>query len=146
MATELAVSASVTTSSGSLDLDDGVNFRLGKQVEIGSVSWRKEVVTSPFVAGRFPVHEVKDAAESSISVHVLGSNHAALRSNLATLLSAFTEQSSYQLTMTVEGQTSTWTCERADYQVGFATETLAALVVPVQLSFFRHPEPDAGEF
>ena len=146
MATELAVTATVTTSSGSLDLDDGVSYRLGRQVEVGSVTWRKEVVTSPFVAGRTPVHEVKDAAEASITIHVLGSNHAELRSNLSSLLDAFTNQYSYELTITVEGETRTWTCERADYEVGFATETMSALVVPVQLRFHRHPEPVAGEF
>lgn len=129
-----------------LDLNDETNYILGKNLRVGSVTWRKESATSPFVHGRVPIYEVKDAAESSIVVYVLGSTHAALTTNVATLLEAFTEQYSYELRLQVEGQDYHWRCERADYEVGFATETLNARFVPVTLSFFRHPVAVQGAF
>lgn len=144
---ELTLTALVTRtelSLAALDIDDGTNFILGKGLDAGTVSWRKEVVTSPFYAGRVPVHEVKDSVEMTLVVYILGATHATLMTNLQTLLNAFTEQSTYEVQLTIEGQSYHWTCERADYQVGFATETLNARYIPVSLSFHRHPEPAAG--
>lgn len=148
---DLAVTAFVTRSNlnpplADLDLNDGANFVLAKSVRVGAVAWRREAATSPFVHGRIPVHETQDAAESSIEVYVLGGTHAALHTNLSTLLDAFTKQYTYELRLNVEGQSYHWNCERADYEVGFATETLNARLLPVSLSFYRHPTPVTGAF
>lgn len=146
---ELSIIASVTRAElflADLDLNDGVKFTLGQNVNVGSVTWRKETAQSPFVQGRVPVHEVKDASESTIVVYVLGATHAALNANLKELLDAFTEQYSYILRINVEGSDNQWECERADYEVAFATETLSARFVPVTLSFHRKPTPAVGVF
>jgi hypothetical protein len=148
---DLDVIASVTRANladplGELDLNDGVRYILGKGVRVGSLTWRRETVSSPFAHGRFPIHETKDAAESSIDIYVLGEDHATLHANLGELLTAFTEQYAYVLKLEVEGESYHWRCERADYQVAFATETLNSRFVPVALSFFRHPIPVAGAF
>ncbi len=148
---ELFVSAEITRDGlpsplAPLNINDGVKYRLGKGLQVGSVSWRREVATSPFVYGRVAVHEVMDSAESAVEVHVLGASHAEVRSNLTPLIVAFTQQYSYELRISVEGQVNYWTCERADYKVGFMTETLAAKLVPVAFSFHRHPTPVAGGF
>ena len=146
---ELTIIASVTRTEltlADLDLNDMTKFILGKNLDVSSVTWRKEAAQSPFIQGRIPVHEVKDAAETSIAVYVLGATHAALSANLEELLDAFTKQYSYILRINVEGVDNQWKCERADYQVGFATETLNARFVPVKLSFFRQPTPVVGVF
>jgi len=129
-----------------LDINDGVAYRVGRNLEVNAVSWRREAATSPFVHGRIPVIEVKDAMESSIDIYVLGEDHAELDQRLKTLLDAFTEQYSYTLRLSVDGYSHAWSCERADYSVGFATEFLAALTVPVRLTFHRHPNPLEGAF
>jgi hypothetical protein len=146
---DLETIASVTRSNlpdplGELDINDGVAYVLGKNLRVASMSWRRETVSSPFAHGRFPIHETKDAAEASLSVYVLGEDHTTLQSNLGELLEAFTGQYEYLLKLQVEGQDYQWRCERSDYQVGFATETLVARFLPVELSFFRHPIPVAG--
>lgn len=148
---ELTVSALVTrsglsTPKADLDIDDGAKFILAQGLRIGSVTWRRETVQSPFVEGRVPVHEVKDAAESTVIVYCKGANHTILDQNIAELLEAFTEQYSYLLKLNVNGVNHHWTCERADYEVAFATATLNALLVPVSLSFHRKPSPVAGAF
>jgi len=148
---DITIAATVTRANldpplAVLDLNDEINYTLGRQLDVGSVSWRREVVTSPFVHGRFPIHEVKDAAESRLMVYTQGADHAGLKANIEQLLQAFTEQYDYELRIQVEGQDYHWRCERADYQVGFVTEMLAARFVPVVLSFHRHPIQAAGAF
>jgi hypothetical protein len=148
---DLDVIATVTRAGldaplGELDLDDGVKFTLGRGLRLGAMTWRREAVESPYVHGRIPVHEVKGAAESALEVYVLGADHATLQANLAELLEAFTAQYEYDLKLLVEGQNYHWRCERADYEVGFITETLMARVLPVRLTFHRHPVPLQGAF
>lgn len=144
---DLNITAEVTRTElglGNLDLNDDVNFRFGRGVEVGRLTWRKDVVTSPYVHGRFPVREVKDAVESKITVYVIAPDHATLSTNVGVLIGAFTEQYEYNLQIVVEGQTYAWRCERADYEVAFATETFNALFVPVSLAFYRSPIQVAG--
>lgn len=148
---DLSISAHVTRANltsplADLSLNDDINYTFGKQLNVGRVAWRKETVTSPFIHGRVVVGEVMDAAEGSCVVYVHGGTHSALKTNLDTLLNAFTEQYEYVLKLMVEGQYYYWRCERADYEVGFMTETLKARHVPVMLSFFRRPIPDQGPF
>jgi hypothetical protein len=146
---DLSVAAVVTRTRlglGNLDIDDGAKFILGRAIRVGAVTWRREAVESPYVHGRIPVLEVMGAAESSIEVYALGSSHASLNSNLGELIAAFTKQYDYDLVLNVEGVTHQWRCERADYEVGFVTETLLARVVPVKLTFHRHPIPIQGVF
>lgn len=138
--------ANLSPPGSELDLNDGVKFIFAKGLRIGTVTWRRETVNSPFVEGRVPVHEIKDAAESTVIVYCLGATHAALNNNIAELLEAFTEQYTYELRMTVGGVNHRWACERADYEVAFATETLNALFVPVSLTMHRKPTPVAGAF
>jgi hypothetical protein len=151
MAVELDLIATISRTDlpeplGLLDLNDGVNFTVSRNVRVGSVTWRREIATSPYVAGRIPIQEVKDAAESSVGIYVAGTTAAELHANLATLLAAFTEQYTYQLRINVDGIDNQWRCERADYEVGFVTEMLAAKYLPVMFSFHRHPTPVQGAF
>lgn len=129
-----------------LDINDGVNYVLGQGVNTTSVTWRKEAVQSPFVHGRVPVHEVKDAMESDVTIYVHGATPALVDTNLSTVISAFTDQFVYTLQISADGVDHQWDCERADYDVAFRTPMLAARIVPVRFSFFRHPIPVAGSF
>ena len=144
---DLDVTAFVTRDeldAGPLNINDGENFILAKGLQVGKLIWRKDTVTSPYVHGRFPVREVMDAVESTLIVYALGSSHAVLTENIGVLIAPFTEQSEYELQINVEGQSYHWRCERADYEVAFATETLNALLVPVQFTIYRSPIAVAG--
>ena len=144
---DLDVTAFVTRDElelGLLDINDGDNFILGKGIQVGKLVWRKDTVTSPYVHGRFPVREVMDAVESTLVVYAKGESHAVLTENIGVLIAPFTEQSEYELQINVEGQSYHWRCERADYEVAFATETLNALLVPVQFTIYRSPIAVAG--
>jgi len=144
---DLDVTAFVTRDElelGLLDINDGDNFILGKGFQVGKLVWRKDTVTSPYVHGRFPVREVMDAVESTLVVYAKGESHAVLTENIGILIAPFVEQSEYELRINVEGQAYHWLCERADYEVAFATETLNALLVPVQFTIYRSPIAVAG--
>lgn len=144
---DLDVTAFVTRGElelGLLNINDGDNFILGKGLQVGKLVWRKDTVTSPYVHGRFPVREVMDAIETTLVVYAKGESHAVLTENIGVLIAPFTEQSEYELRINVEGQAYHWRCERADYEVAFATETLNALMVPVQFTIYRSPIAVAG--
>jgi hypothetical protein len=148
---ELDLVVTVTRSGlipplGQLDINDGTNYVFTRGFEVGAVSWRKEAATSPYVHGRVVVHEVKDAVESRLGVMVRGTSAEEVDQNLETLLQAFTQQYNYELRVTVDGQDYHWRCERADYNVGFMTEFLAARALPVALTFMRHPIQVQGAF
>lgn len=127
-----------------LDINDEVNYRLAQQFRPGGVTWSKEFVESPFVHGRYVVGERKQSTEGSLGVFVTADTHAALHTNVETLVDAFTEQRTYVLRLVVEGQDLRWKCERADYEVAFTTAHVNALYVPVAFSFHRHPIPVQG--
>lgn len=131
-------------SLSNLDINDGDKYVLGRGMNPGAVSWRKQTVESPFYPGRYVVHEVKDAVEISIPVYVQANNYSNLNVHLETLLEAFTNQSSFLFTLVIDGYTNSWTCERADYEIGFAAETVLALRLPVQFKTMRVPTPASG--
>lgn len=144
---DINVSAWVTRtelSLGNLDVNDGANYVLARGITPGAVSWRKQFVESPFYEGRYVVHEVKDAVEMKIPFYVHGATYAAVHANLETLLAAFTEQSTYEVHTVIEGVDHGWTCERADYEVGFVTEMFVAKMIPIQFTTMRAPTPAAG--
>lgn len=146
---DVALLASVTRSNlspdpGVLDLNDEVNYTVGRRVEVGAVTWNKSTVTSPFVHGRFVVNERMDAAEAGIEVYAAGTSHTNVMGKIDTLLEAFTEQHEYVLRLVVDSVVHEWLCERADFEVGYMTETIAARLIPVRLSFYRRPVPVSG--
>lgn len=113
----------------------------------GSISWRRQTARSAYVHGEVLVGLVKDITVSTLGVRVLGSSAATLWSRMNTLLRAF-EQYSYDLSVTLDGQTFTWRCQAADYAVGesgvFQDFHLRSLQQEVRFSIPRHPTPVAG--
>lgn len=126
-----------------LDINDEDNYIVGRSLQIASVSYRRTTVTSPWVGGRFVTNSVVDSVESAIEVYVIGSSYGNLMTNLSTLLDAFT-QPEFDLTLVIDGTTHTWTCEGADYEIGFITETIATRFMPTRFTFHRNPVPVAG--
>lgn len=80
----------------------------------GAMSWRTVYVEAPYVDGSFLVAAAKGLVRAPLTIRVYGSSHTDLRNKIDALLRAF-EQFSYQLTITIDGQSSTWDCMPADY-------------------------------
>lgn len=79
----------------------------------GAGTWRAQMVESPFVHGAFLVAAVKALQSAPLVVRVIGSSRSNLDTLVAAMLRAF-EQSTYRLTVTVDGQANTWDCYPAD--------------------------------
>jgi len=110
---DLAVSLTVSRPTTPLELEQPGTSRV-VSVGPGSMSRRREVAISPFVDGEFLISSVKDVVNIALAVRFFGATHAALKANVEAALAAF-DQFSYTLTLTLEGEVSTWSCEPADY-------------------------------
>lgn len=109
-----AVAVTVTPVSATYNLADGMS--LGARVQ------RRDVATSPFLAGRQLVAAYDDISEMMVPIIVRGAaSTQALQSRIQTLVNAFT-QFSYHLTYEHHhlGEIATykWLCEKADWALG----------------------------
>lgn len=148
---DLSIACSVTRtelSEADLSLEDPGKYSIIRDtLGPGAISWRRQTVTSAYVHGAVLVGAVKDTAVAPLGIRVIGSSDSSLMSRMSTLLAAF-EQFTYNLSVTLNGQTWTWKCEPADYSVGdsgvFQDFHLRALQQEVRFSIPRHPIPVAG--
>ena len=134
---------------GTLDIS-ATPYRLGaddQEIELGTVTFRKDWARSPVVAGAQLVGTVKDLVEGCpFDVDVTGATQTAIQTSVATLLAAFS-QFSYTMTAVIDGATWAWKCGPADYRVGFTERlTLYGLTCPVRLVFDRQPTPVTGPY
>lgn len=138
---------SVQLSDGTwLDINDGNTYVVSAEsLGNSNVSYRKTEAQSPYIEGKFLVHAVKDMVEENISVWVSGypfSTNAAgqnqLRTNIDALTDAFS-QLSYNVKYTFGNSQVIWSCQTANYSVGFSREYIHNLYVPVKLSVPRFP-------
>lgn len=113
------------------------------ELDPGALTWRRQMVTSPFVAGAIEVNAVKDIAKGQCAVIVTGANAATIQTNLATIIAAFT-QSTYELHITISGSDYGWTCFRADYGVVFDFPLSNNARALAKFQFPRKPVQVAG--
>lgn len=113
----------------------------------GQVSWRRSLVRSPFVDGAYETNAVRELVEGgTIAVDVNAANQTTLQSRVTTLINAFS-QSTYELHVTLDGIEWAWTCMRADYAVGVASDDIRfGLTAPVAFQFPRQPVPVNGPY
>lgn len=145
--TTVSVSVSRTELSlSALDIS-AAPFEVLEGLDAGVVTWRREYARSPDVHGAVLISAVKDLVEGGrLEVDVSGASQAAVRTNVATLLAAFS-QWSYTLQVSLDGTTWSWACMPADYSVGVVdAATVFGLVCPVRLVFPRQPIPVSGPY
>lgn len=112
------------TGTLSLNINDGTNYLVDwdsngtSLFDPGTVSWRREMVTSPYVHGAFEAGAVKDIVQASVELNIFAATQTALQTAETNLINAFS-QSTYTLTLGVDGTNYAWTCLRADYHVRF---------------------------
>lgn len=138
--TELSLATLTLTNPGTYDVRvTPLNF--------GQHNWRRQFVRSPYVEGATEVGRARDITYGEMVVDVQGASQAALKTGLTALLAAF-HQSSYTLTVTVDGEAYAWSCLAADVDsVGIASDdAVFGLTQPVALRFPRQPVATTGPF
>lgn len=83
----------------------------------GEVTFRKNEAESPYVAGKYLTHAVKDQQTSTLKVRVLGTSQSVLYTRMEALAEAV-EQFSFTLTLTINGTLFQYECDASDYSVG----------------------------
>lgn len=126
-----------------LVISSGAYRIVSEGADFGPVTWRKQEATSIFMHGSIPVYQVKSGTVINLGVRVLGSSQSQLAANIDTLIKAVS-QWTYNLSLSLEGTSYTWTCYSADYAVGGSGERFNLLDVDVRLVIPRSPIPIAG--
>lgn len=150
----MAVTLNITGTL-SLNINDGVNYLVDwnsdgtSLIEPGTVAWRREMVTSPYVSGAYEAGAVLDIVQASVTVNIFASSAANLTTAVTNIKNAFV-QSTYTLALGLDGQTYSWTCLRADYTIGL-TKLRTFNDSTVQwtqgvFAFPRQPVPVAGPY
>lgn len=129
---------------GDLAVHDPENgYRISSEIAFNVITWRREQVQSPYVAGKITVGRVLDAVDTTVAVEVTAANHATLQARVATLIEAFTQDLFY-MTFTLDGTEYKWKCEAADYGMNWEHTRLHAKSTLVAFQFPRHPNAIGG--
>jgi hypothetical protein len=130
-----------------LDINDHVAYRCAAQLLGGQVSWRRNQVSSPWIDGAVTVSRAREMVTEQLGVEVFGATATELETNVAALVQAF-GQSSFTLTVTVEGLAHGYACEAADinYAQFWNGPRLVARQAQLVFSVPRQPVPTAGAF
>lgn len=135
---ELSLATLTLTDPGTYDIDHDT-------LEPGVPTWIRQLVRSPYVEGATEVGATRDLGWGTARFVVQGSTHATIQTRLDTLVDAFF-QSSYTLSVVIDGTTYSWTCMRADC-VGWglvSDESFFGLAMPVAFRWPRQPVPVSG--
>lgn len=148
MANSLLVSCSRTSLGlADLDLNDHVAYiTSGSSVFSGTVSWRRNTVSSPYVDSQVLVGAVKDLVQDEFSVEVLngpGGTHLDLQNNLKTLITAFS-QWNFNITFQWDTAVYTYSCMPSDYSVDWTQGRAQSQQLLVKFSLQRSPVPING--
>jgi hypothetical protein len=117
-------------------------------IDPGASSAKYTWADSPFVAGQQLVNYVQDNRTLYLRFLVAGANQGACQTNLSTIITAVTQQMTYQVSVTLDTSIYTWTCYPAEYQIAmnqwmwFGPGSGGG--PPLYLSIPRDPTPVAG--
>ena len=114
-------------------------------VEFGQRTWRRQMVTSPFVHGGVPVTQVLETSTMNLTIQVKATSQESLADAIATLVAAFS-QFEYEVNVVFDDQRWAWTCWSADIVVGSDDERMAQWNIQVKLTVPRaaHQNADGG--
>lgn len=138
--------ATVTRSDlglADLNINDGTNFKVSNEILGGTVTYDRNVVSSPYVNGDITVHRRRANVQERFAVYVYGSSQAVLRANVKTLIDAFS-QDTFNVTISLDSDPNTYQCEASDYTVEWSNAHIFSLQVRVMFNLNRKPIPLAG--
>jgi len=142
--TEPVFTCRITGPAGWLDLDDHEHYIVaGDSFQAAQQTWRRQQITSPYVAGKFTTHAVPDTVQEQVNVWVLGINQGELQDNLAQLIDTFS-QPEYDLVWSADQAAYTWHCEMADYSIDYSNTLLFARQLSFKAQIPRSPVVGMG--
>ena len=133
-----------TGPTGWFNLDDHDRYYVGSDsFQSATMTWRRQTVQGPYVAGRYVTHAVPDTVTENLTIRVMGESQLQLQKNLADLIDTFS-QISYNIVWSVDLMSYTWHCEMADYSIAYTNAELFARNVPVKFNVPRLPMIEMG--
>lgn len=142
MTTETAaISLAAPLTPGNLGLINST-YAL-RSLVMGDVQWRRETAESPYVDGGVQIAAVLGKPQGTAVVRVTGTSHSDLQTKLNTLFAAF-KQTSFVLSLTIDGSSYGWLCDCADYRYDFDFLMRHRKVAMATFSFPRDPTPVLG--
>lgn len=145
---DFTLAASITRTSlalGDLNLNDHINYAVSVPVLGGEGRWTRNLDSSAYMDGELEVNARLTNITETIGLEVYGADWAGVMANFGAALTAF-KQARYNLTMTINGHTHTWRCQRADWAYEINSGRVAANQIKVAFSVPRSPLAVAGEF
>jgi len=135
------LAAEITYGTRWVNLNDGVNYRIGATStrESTQKTWRKTTAQSPILGGNYLVHAVPEMVSESISVWIYGADQTEVSDNLFTLTGLF-EQYDYRLRWTFNEYRETWRCQLADATMSRGQVWTHSLMASVALTIPRWPD------
>jgi hypothetical protein len=146
--TDITLVVKVTRASlalADLDINDHINYSAGIPLLGGEMAWRRNTTTSAYMDGEVEVNAARPDIKETVTVEVRGANYAAIQTNIAALIAAFS-QASYQLYISVNGSVHTWNCKRADWAYDYQSGRVAANAHKWTFTVPRSPVAAAGVF
>ncbi len=127
---------------GDLELNDHYRYIVAS-ISPGDSKWRRKTTSSPYLDGAVTTQRARDNSEMQILVDILSQYQAEMGSLKADLVEAF-EQDSYTLTVVIDGYTTSWLCETADYRNDLQKERLHGGRQQIAFMVPRKPVATAG--
>lgn len=138
--------ASVTRASfglPDLNINDHTNYIVAGDILGAQVTWRRQVVKSPFVESAVTVNRVRDIVEDKFAVDVKGDTQTIMQNNVKTLIDAFT-QDTFNLLLVLDGASYNYSCETCDYSIDWSVPRMHSRFTQVKFGLRRSPVPISG--
>lgn len=138
---DLLVAVTVTRAELGLgDLTDAAGFAELASWDPGGVSKRRTTAKSPTLTGGTQTSSVADMRTGVLQLRIFGASKSLLDAQIQTWLTAF-EQTSYTLTVALNGIDTTWDCDDAEYNLaGDGVDKYRLTAIPMrQVYEFRVP-------
>ena len=138
--TDVATTFAVQQSNGLwLDLNDHVNYYVGtSSFETYAQTWRRVMVSSPYMEGSYQVHAVPENGNESVTIYCKGATYADTAAAIEAVVAAF-KQHSYYVARTIETVTQIWSCYTADFSIRVSNSLTNSNMAMVELSIPRLP-------
>ena len=127
------------------DTSSDASVTTGAGVALGQSAMKYVWADSPFVRGKQLVNAVPD--NSTLDLRIACDGHGSLASALtlaASIVTAITQQMTFQVSITGDTATTTWNCYPGTYLPAFNQMYWFGYELPLYVSLPRDPTPVAG--
>lgn len=139
---DLDLKVLIETSTGWVDLSDGVRFDIeASSFGDSTVSWRKQETSNTWVEGSYVSSAVREDVTEVLSVWVYGESRLE-HEQLKRLLTDALGQLQYRIMVRMDEAVTYWQCEPADYTITSGHEMRHARLALVKASISRKPDAD----